>query len=120
VSVSGVSGTSSAAAASQASTAAKAAAPSNALGEDTFLHLLTTELQNQDPTQPMDNQAFITQLATFNSLSQLTSIKDSTAKMQQSLDTLNQLIAGLATVAVPNNSAATSGAEAGNGTGGTK
>lgn len=70
------------------------APPAKSLGQDDFLHLLTAELQNQDPTQPMDNAAFITQLATFNSLSQLTSINASTAHMDASLTTLNQLVAG--------------------------
>jgi hypothetical protein len=77
----------------------------------------------------MDNTAFITQLATFNSLSQLTSIKDSTAAMQQSLTTLNQLIAGAASVAVnpttstdtssTNTSTAATGTQGATGTGGT-
>ncbi len=31
-----------------------------------FLKILTTELQNQDPTQPMDPAAFVGQLATLN------------------------------------------------------
>ena len=120
MSVSGVTGAASRASASQSAAAAPAATPNNALGQDAFLQLLTTELQNQDPTQPMDNSAFITQLATFNSLSQLTSIKESTTKMEQSLELLNQLIAGLASVAVSDNSAASSGVDAGNGTGGIK
>jgi flagellar basal-body rod modification protein FlgD len=79
---------------SQATTSLATTPPKNALGQDAFLQLLTTELQYQDPTQPMDNSAFITQLATFNSLSQLTTINASTADMATSLQTLNQLIAG--------------------------
>lgn len=43
---------------------------SNKLGKDEFLKLLTTQLSNQDPLDPVDNQAFIAQLATFASVEQ--------------------------------------------------
>jgi flagellar basal-body rod modification protein FlgD len=42
--------------------------------QDEFLMLLTTQLQYQDPLNPMDNTEFTAQLATFNSLDQLISI----------------------------------------------
>ena len=42
---------------------------SNSLTETDFLQLLTTQLQNQDPLQPMSNTAFIAQMATFSQLS---------------------------------------------------
>jgi flagellar basal-body rod modification protein FlgD len=43
---------------------------SSKLGKDEFLRLLTTQLSNQDPLDPVDNQAFIAQLATFASVEQ--------------------------------------------------
>lgn len=41
------------------------------MGRDTFLRLLTTQMQNQDPTNPMKNEEFVAQLAQFSSLEQL-------------------------------------------------
>lgn len=43
---------------------------SSKLGKNEFLKLLTTQLSNQDPLDPVDNQAFIAQLATFASVEQ--------------------------------------------------
>lgn len=40
----------------------------DALGRDAFLKLFTTQLTNQNPLEPMDNEAFVSQLAQFSSL----------------------------------------------------
>ena len=47
------------------------------LGRDAFLKLLVTQLQHQDPTQPLKDGELIAQLAQFSSLEQLTSIHQS-------------------------------------------
>jgi len=40
----------------------------NGLGQDAFFELLITQLQNQDPLNPMEDRQFISQMAEFSSL----------------------------------------------------
>jgi len=42
----------------------------NIASESTFLQLLVAQLQNQDPEQPTDGTAFVTELAQFTTLSE--------------------------------------------------
>jgi len=58
--------------------------------KDDFLKLLIAQLQNQDPLQPMDNQQFAVQLATFNSLEQLIDINKSLGTLQSTQTQTNQ------------------------------
>ena len=46
-----------------------------------FLKLLVAQLQNQDPTNPISNEEFVTQLAQFSSLDQLISINSAVSKL---------------------------------------
>jgi flagellar basal-body rod modification protein FlgD len=61
------------------------ASKSNGLGQDAFLKLLVTQLQPQDPSKPMDDTQFITQLATFSSLEQLSNISSQVSTISQLL-----------------------------------
>lgn len=71
--------------ASTATSATPAASPkkTDTLGKDAFLNLLITQLQHQDPTQPMADGEFLAQLAQFSSLEQL-------QQMNKSLTTISQ------------------------------
>ncbi len=51
------------------------------IGKTEFLQLLVAQLKNQDPMNPVDNQEFIAQLATFSSLEQLISINNGVTKL---------------------------------------
>lgn len=44
------------------------------MGQSEFLKLLVTQMKNQDPTNPMDNQQLTAQMAQFSSLEQLMNI----------------------------------------------
>ncbi|XDR20698.1 flagellar hook assembly protein FlgD [Pseudomonas putida] len=46
------------------------------LGKDTFLQLLVTQLQNQNPLDPQDNSEFVAQLAQFSSLESMQTLND--------------------------------------------
>ena len=48
----------------------KTAAEMNSLGKDTFLTLLVTQMQNQDPLEPTKDTEWVSQLATYSSLEQ--------------------------------------------------
>jgi flagellar basal-body rod modification protein FlgD len=59
---------------------AKSTKGSNSISDfTTFMKLLATELQNQDPTDPVSNTEYVSQMAQVESLSQLKNIGNSIA-----------------------------------------
>lgn len=100
--------------ATNAATAQAAAAVSNTMPADqaTFLQLLMTELQNQDPMAPMQSDQFVAELAQFSSLQQLTSINSELQTNSSSTSALQavSLVGKNVTVQDANTSATIQGA----------
>jgi flagellar basal-body rod modification protein FlgD len=72
---------SSSAANSSASTDAAISATDSLGNENTFLQLLVAQIQNQDPTSPVDSNQFLSQLAEFSQLEQLIGIRQDVSQL---------------------------------------
>ena len=57
----------------------------NQLGKDAFLKLLTTQLQHQDPLNPMEDSEFMGQMAQFSTLEQITNMAGANTAMADNL-----------------------------------
>ena len=66
------------------SSSSSAASSSSDITANDFLTLLVSELKNQDPTQPTDPNAYISQLVGVNSLQQLISINQGLTSIEPS------------------------------------
>jgi len=64
------------------------------LGLDTFLKLMVTQLNNQDPFKPMDNSAFLGQVAQFGSVTGLDKLNKQIEDLSGSLTSGQALQAG--------------------------
>ena len=102
--INGVGNSNSGASSSQIGSALSAASSSSSqlVSEQAFLQLLITQLQNQDPLSPADPTQFVSQLAQFSSLEQMTQLNTS---MTQQLDnSVTGLIGQTVTVTDPSSS----------------
>jgi flagellar basal-body rod modification protein FlgD len=68
--------------------APQASSVGSQLGEDAFLKLLTTQLQNQDPLHPMDDTQSVAQLAQFSSVQATTELKTAFAAFQSNFSVM--------------------------------
>lgn len=57
----------------------------DALDKDAFLKLLVTQLQNQDPLNPMEDREFISQMAQFSALEQMQQLNTNMQATQLSI-----------------------------------
>ena len=64
-----------------------------AMGQGDFLRLMTAQLQQQDPTDPVDNKAMLAQMAQFSALA---GTAQGNASLQAIADKLDALIAAQA------------------------
>ena len=58
------------------------------LGQGDFLKLMTAQLQQQDPTAPVDNKEMLAQLAQFQSLGGINQINTTLQSLGTKLDAL--------------------------------
>jgi flagellar basal-body rod modification protein FlgD len=71
----------------QSSSSSSASSDNNLVSpdENTFLKLLVSQLQAQDPLNPADSTQFVTQLAQFSSLEQLIQISQNTGTVAKAV-----------------------------------
>jgi flagellar basal-body rod modification protein FlgD len=55
-------------------TSTKSTKQQSQVDKDLFLQILTTQLRNQDPTQPMEDREMIAQMAQFSTLEQISNL----------------------------------------------
>ena len=82
---------------------------SDGLGQDAFLELMLTQLQHQDPLNPMESGDFLAQIAQFGTVNGITELNDSFATLSGSLQSSQALQASTMvgnTVLVPGNNSA--------------
>ncbi|MCP5395386.1 MAG: flagellar biosynthesis protein FlgD [Sphingomonadaceae bacterium] len=58
------------------------------LGQADFFRLLTTQIQQQDPFEPVDNKEMLAQMAQFTSLSGINSVNETLQVISGKLDAL--------------------------------
>lgn len=68
------------------------ASANSSLGQDAFLQLLTVQLANQDPMNPMSNEEFISQQAQFTQLEQSIELNDN---MEAFMENQEEMMTGM-------------------------
>ena len=63
----------------------KEQAEANGLNKDQFLQLLVAQLKNQDPMAPVGSQEFMSQMAAFSTLEQVTNLGASSERLESTM-----------------------------------
>ncbi len=72
----------------QNTSAAPTSSLNSQLGETAFLQLLTTQLQNQDPLNPMDDTQSVAELAQFSAVQAATSLNQSFSSFESNFSVM--------------------------------
>ena len=62
------------------------------LGKDAFLKLLVTQMRYQDPLDPQDNSQYLSQLAQFSALEQMTNVSKGLENVSKIVDNINSSV----------------------------
>lgn len=65
------------------------------LGQTDFLRLMITQLKEQDPFNPVDNQAMVAQMAQFSSVAGISEMNVSLRSIAEQISTQTELLAEL-------------------------
>ena len=74
--------------ASTASTASTSGRGFSSLGQGDFVRLLTVQMQQQDPFDPVDNKEMLAQMAQFSSLAGINDVHSTLQQISAKLDAL--------------------------------
>lgn len=64
----------------------------NQMGQQDFLRLMTAQLSQQDPFNPVDNQQMVAQMAQFSSLAGITETNTTLQQISEQLTAQTQLL----------------------------
>jgi len=73
---------------SAAKTTTNAGGGFSSLGQSDFVHLLTVQMQQQDPFDPVDNKEMLAQMAQFSSLAGINDVNSTLQQISAKLDAL--------------------------------
>lgn len=71
------------------------------LGESDFLALMTTQLKQQDPFEPVDNKEMIAQMAQFSSLAGISRMNDTLSAIADQIRSQTALLAEMKAASAP-------------------
>lgn len=71
------------------------------LGQTDFLRLMTTQLKQQDPLDPVDNQAMVAQMAQFSSVAGISEMNVSLKSIAEQISAQTALLADIMAASNP-------------------